>query len=133
MRTSLFLDRALLPDGWASDVRITVEDGVISAVETGASPAAGEAREALGFAGVPNLHSHAFQRAMAGLAERRGPARDSFWTWREVMYRFLDRLDPDAVEAIAAWAFTEMLEAGFTAVGEFHYLHHAPDGRPYAK
>jgi formiminoglutamate deiminase len=69
---------------------------------------------------------------MAGLAERRGDAADSFWTWREVMYRFLDRLDPDAIEAIAAWAFTEMLEAGFTAVGEFHYLHHAPDGRPYA-
>jgi formiminoglutamate deiminase len=69
---------------------------------------------------------------MAGLAERRGDAADSFWTWREVMYRFLDLLDPDAVEAIAAWAFAEMLEAGFTAVGEFHYLHHAPDGRPYA-
>jgi formiminoglutamate deiminase len=82
--------------------------------------------------GLPNLHSHSFQRGMAGLAERRGDAADSFWTWREVMYRFLDRLDPNAVEAIAAWAFAEMLEAGFTAVGEFHYLHHAPDGRPYA-
>jgi formiminoglutamate deiminase len=68
---------------------------------------------------------------MAGLAERRGDAPDSFWTWREVMYRFLDRLSPDDTEAIAAWAFAEMLEAGFTAVGEFHYLHHAPDGRPY--
>src|SRR5262249_10958271 len=82
--------------------------------------------------GLPNLHSHAFQRGMAGLAERRGPTMDSFWTWREVMYRFLDRLTPDDVEAIAAFTYMEMLEAGFTTVGEFHYLHHDVDGRPYA-
>jgi formimidoylglutamate deiminase len=132
MQTTLFLDRALLPDGWASDVRITSEAGLITAVETGAAPRSGEAREALGLPGVPNLHSHAFQRAMAGLAERRGPAADSFWTWREVMYRFLARLGPDDVEAIAAYAFADMLEAGFTAVAEFHYLHHSPDGSPYA-
>lgn len=132
MQTSLFLDRALLPDGWASDVRIIHENGLITAVETGAAPATGEAREAFGIPGLPNLHSHAFQRAMAGLAERRGPAADSFWTWREVMYRFLERLNPDQVEAIAAYAFADMLEAGFTAVAEFHYLHHAPDGGPYA-
>src|SRR5205814_43922 len=72
-----------------------------------------------------------FQRGMAGLAEVRGPADDDFWTWREVMYRFLDRLTPDHVEAIAAQACVEMLQQGFTRVGEFHYLHHAPDGRPY--
>ena len=81
---------------------------------------------------MPNLHSHAFQRGMAGLAEIRGPANDSFWTWREVMYRFLERLTPEDVEAIAASAYMQMLEAGFTAVGEFHYLHHDPDGTPYA-
>ncbi len=69
---------------------------------------------------------------MAGLAERRGPLADSFWTWREVMYRFLGQLSPDDVEAITAFAYMEMLEAGFTAVGEFHYLHHDIDGRPYA-
>ncbi|NBB17492.1 formimidoylglutamate deiminase [Caulobacter sp. SLTY] len=132
MRTSLFLDRALLPHGWASDVRITHENGLITTVETGAAPATGETREAFGIPGMPNLHSHAFQRAMAGLAERRGPAADSFWTWREVMYRFLERLGPDQVEAIAAYAFADMLEAGFTAVAEFHYLHHSPDGSPYA-
>ena len=80
---------------------------------------------------MPNLHCHAFQKGMAGLAERRGPAHDSFWTWREVMYRFLRVLSPDDVEAIAAYAYMEMLEAGFTAVGEFHYLHHDPEGRPY--
>ncbi|HET7409667.1 MAG TPA: formimidoylglutamate deiminase, partial [Paracoccaceae bacterium] len=79
-----------------------------------------------------NLHSHTFQRAMAGMTEARGPAgRDSFWTWRELMYRFLDRLGPDEIEAIAALVFVEMLEAGYAAVAEFHYLHHAPGGAPY--
>ena len=81
--------------------------------------------------GLPNLHSHAFQRAMAGLTERRGAEADSFWTWREQMYRFVERLTPDDLEAIAAQAYMEMLEAGFTWVAEFHYLHHQPDGRPY--
>ena len=81
--------------------------------------------------GLPNLHSHAFQRAMAGLTERRGTEIDSFWTWREQMYRFVERLTPDDLEAIAAYAYMEMLEAGFTWVAEFHYLHHQPDGRPY--
>lgn len=81
--------------------------------------------------GLPNLHSHAFQRAMAGLTERRGSESDSFWTWREQMYRFVERLTPDDLEAIAAQAYMEMLEAGFTWVAEFHYLHHQPDGRPY--
>ena len=81
--------------------------------------------------GLPNLHSHAFQRAMAGLTERRGAEADSFWTWREQMYRFVERLTPDDLEAIAALAYMEMLEAGFTWVAEFHYLHHQPDGRPY--
>ena len=82
---------------------------------------------------LSNLHSHTFQRAMAGLAERRGPSgRDCFWTWREIMYRFLDLLDPDDIEAIAAFAFMEMQEAGFSAVAEFHYLHNQPGGAPYA-
>jgi formimidoylglutamate deiminase len=81
---------------------------------------------------LTNLHSHAFQRAMAGMTEARGPdPEDSFWTWRRLMYRFLDRLDPDQVEAIAALVYVEMLEAGYASVGEFHYLHHAPGGAPY--
>jgi formiminoglutamate deiminase len=123
---------ALLLEGWRENVILEVADGLIRAITADAAP--GDARRIPGAAvpGLPNLHSHSFQRGMAGLAERRGPSPDSFWTWREVMYRFLDRLDPDAVEAIAAYAFVEMLEAGFTIVGEFHYLHHAPDGRPYA-
>ena len=81
---------------------------------------------------MPNLHCHAFQKGMAGLAERRGPVGDSFWTWREVMYRFSAQLTPDDVEAIAAYAYMQMLETGYTNVGEFHYLHHDPAGRPYA-
>ena len=80
-----------------------------------------------------NLHSHAFQRAMAGLAEVRGKDADTFWTWRETMYRFALMMSPDDVEAVAAQLYVEMLEAGFAAVAEFHYLHHAPDGSPYAR
>ena len=81
---------------------------------------------------MPNLHSHAFQRAMAGLTQRAGPEGDSFWAWRELMYRFLARLTPDDVEAIATRLYIEMLEAGYTSVAEFHYLHHDPAGKPYA-
>lgn len=83
--------------------------------------------------GMPNLHSHAFQRAMAGLAERRGPGDDSFWTWRETMYGFAERIDPGSLQAIAAQLYVEMLKAGYTQVCEFHYLHHQPDGTPYAQ
>lgn len=82
--------------------------------------------------GIANLHSHAFQRAMAGLAERMTDPSDSFWTWRETMYRMAARFDPDTLRAVAAQLYVEMLEAGYTAVCEFHYLHHAPDGTPYA-
>jgi formiminoglutamate deiminase len=128
---AFFFDHALLPAGWAHDVRIDVSDGTIVAVQPG-SPADGAERIAgVALPGLPNLHCHAFQRAMAGLAERRGAA-DSFWSWRAVMYGFLAALTPDDVEAIAAFAYMEMLESGFTAVGEFHYLHHDVDGRPFA-
>ena len=82
--------------------------------------------------GMPNLHSHAFQRAMAGLTQKAGPEGDSFWAWRELMYRFLARLTPDDVEAIATQLYVEMLQAGYTSVAEFHYLHHDPQGKPYA-
>jgi formiminoglutamate deiminase len=128
----LFFDHALLPSGWARDVRLAVDDGNVVAVAAGGRADGAERLPSIAIPGVPNLHCHAFQRGMAGLAERRGPQADSFWTWREVMYRFLEQLSPDDVEAIAAFAYMEMLEAGFTAVGEFHYLHHDLDGRPYA-
>jgi len=122
---------ALLPTGWAQDVRIDVApDGMIRAVTAGA-PVPADAHDLL-LPAPANLHSHAFQRAMAGLTETRGPdPRDSFWTWRRQMYRFLDRLTPDDVEAIAALVFMEMLEAGYASVAEFHYLHHGVGGQPY--
>ena len=130
---SLWFETALLPGGWASSVRILHEGGMIFGVEAGAKAKAGDERGAVAAPGLCNLHSHAFQRGMAGLAETRGPAGDDFWTWRAVMYRFVDRLGPGEVEAIAALAYAEMLESGFTRVGEFHYLHHDVDGRPYAE
>ncbi len=120
---------ALLPEGWARDVQIEVAEGRIAQVWRD-RPAPG-AHACLLPAPV-NLHSHAFQRAMAGLTERRTAGRESFWTWRDLMYRFVERLDPDQVEAIAAFAQVEMAEAGYAAVAEFHYLHHGTEGRPYA-
>ncbi|MEP9347928.1 formimidoylglutamate deiminase [Xanthobacter sp. KR7-225] len=128
---SLWFARALLPGGWAGRVRLRLAAGRICAIEANVDPAGQDERHGPAVPGLPNLHSHAFQRAMAGRAEARGPGADSFWTWREAMYRFVDRLDADDVEAIAALAFMEMLESGFTRVGEFHYLHHAPDGTAY--
>ena len=135
----LFATRALLPEGWASDVLFEIDaDGALVAVTPNQAAPAG-VRRARGpvLPGMPNLHSHAFQRAMAGLAERAGQAgtpgeADSFWTWRQAMYGFVGRLTPAQNEAIAAQLYVEMLKAGYTAVGEFHYLHHDPDGRPYA-
>lgn len=128
----LWFESALLPDGWARRVRITGNDGVISSVEPEVEPAEEDERHAVAIAGLPNLHSHAFQRAIAGLTERRGPGEDSFWTWRELMYRFVQRMDPDQLEAVTALAFAQMLEAGFTRVGEFHYLHQDKSGVPFA-
>ncbi len=124
--------KALLPAGWATDVRVSVAAGTIDAVDVGATAQPGDECVAILVPGMPNLHSHAFQRGMAGLTERRGASADSFWTWRETMYRFAAAMSPDQMEAVATLLYIEMLEAGFTQVGEFHYLHHAPDGRPYA-
>ena len=129
---SLWFKTALLPQGWAEHVRLTVAGGRIAAVETGAAPAADDERHGAAVPGLCNVHSHAFQRGMAGLTEFRGPTADDFWTWRALMYRFLDRITPDDVETIAAQAYVEMLQTGFTRVGEFHYLHHDPMGAPYA-
>jgi formiminoglutamate deiminase len=130
MASRFHLELALLPEGWRRDVVIRIDHGVIDSVE---EPDGRPAERISGVVvpGLPNLHSHAFQRAMAGLTERRGSDTDSFWTWREAMYRFVERLSPDDLEAIAAFTYMEMLEAGFTTVAEFHYLHHRPDGTPY--
>ena len=123
--------QALLTGGWAEDVRISLDGGRITALETGRAAAPGDERHDTIVAGMPNLHSHAFQRGMAGLAEMRGPGSDSFWSWRTVMYRFALSMTPDDVEAVAGQLYVEMLEAGFTRVGEFHYLHHDKDGGHY--
>jgi formimidoylglutamate deiminase len=130
-------NRALLPEGWADDVVIAVEGGVIAGIGVGEPcPPFTDRLAGVAIPGVPNLHSHAHQRAMAGLTERSGPSErglsDSFWTWRQTMYRLVQVLDPDDLQAVATQAYVEMLQAGYTHVAEFHYLHHGPDGQPYA-
>ena len=150
-------DTALLPGGWASDVLLDVDaDGFFRTVRPGAAgggsgqieaseevaglaasddgaPLPGEPQRVRGVVvpGMPNLHSHAFQRGMAGLGERGSSRQDTFWSWRELMYRFLQRLRPEHVEAVAAQLYVEMLRAGYTSVAEFHYLHHGRGGERY--
>ena len=133
---ALFAADALLPTGWARDVLIEWNtDGTLTGVRphsgqghTSGAPRAGGPV----LPGTANLHSHAFQRAFAGLAEVRAAGDDSFWTWRERMYQVAGAITPETLEAIATWLFVEMLEGGFTSVCEFHYLHHDERGRPYA-
>jgi formimidoylglutamate deiminase len=130
---SLFCETALLPQGWRRNVRISLRGGLIDTVTPDAACMPADERAAIVVPGMPNVHSHAFQRAMAGLAERAGPhGTDDFWSWRELMYRFLARVEPEDLETIAAYAYADMLEAGFTSVGEFHYLHRTPAGDLYA-
>ena len=130
---SLFAEQALLPTGWARNVLLQWNAaGQLAAVAPGAER--GHAPVAPGpvIPGMPNLHSHAFQRAFAGLTEYRAASQDSFWSWRDLMYRFAARITPESLEAIATWLYVEMLEAGYTSVCEFHYVHHDADGTPYA-
>jgi len=129
--TSLHAKKALTPDGWRDNVRISIGNGRIAAIDIGVTAEIGDDSHAIVIPAMPNLHSHAFQRAMAGLAEVRGPAHDSFWSWRTVMYKFALSMTPDDIEAVAAQLYVEMLEAGFSRVGEFHYVHHDRDGRAY--
>ena len=131
MQVTLWFEAALVAGDWQENVRLTVADGTVARVESGVAAAPGDERGAVGIPGLANVHSHAFQRGMSGLAEVRGPAADSFWTWREIMYHFLDRLTPEDMEAIAAQAYVEMLESGFVRVGEFHYVHHDCAGKSY--
>jgi formimidoylglutamate deiminase len=130
---ALFAEHALLPDGWARNVRLSWDDaGVLTEVKAGTGAKGGLARAAGPvLPGMPNLHSHAFQRAMAGLTEYRAPGENDFWSWRTLMYRFALQLRPEELEAIATQLYIEMLKCGYTSVCEFHYLHHDPQGRPY--
>ncbi|WP_425404027.1 formimidoylglutamate deiminase [Hwanghaeella sp.] len=128
----LFAPSLMTPNGWRSNSVIRIEDGWITAIEAADHPPNG-AEKAAGpvLPGMPNLHSHAFQRAMAGLTERWGSPTDSFWSWRDLMYRFVARLTPDDIRAVALQLYIECLKQGYTAVAEFHYLHNQPDGLPY--
>ena len=131
--TALFAKSALLPTGWAENVRLSIDAaGTLTAVESSTAPGDAERLAGPVLPGMPNLHSHAFQRAMAGLTERASATGDDFWSWREAMYRFLAVLEPEDVRAIAAQLYLDMVKAGYTGVAEFHYLHHGRDGRPYA-
>ncbi|OZI77652.1 formimidoylglutamate deiminase [Bordetella genomosp. 12] len=130
---ALFAAHALLPDGWARDVRLEWDAaGRLTSVQAGVSAGATPRADGPLLPAMPNLHSHAFQRALAGLTEYRGQARDSFWSWRTLMYQFANRLDPQSLEDIATWLYVEMLQAGYGSTCEFHYVHHDADGRPYA-
>ncbi len=123
----VFAQKALLPAGWADDVRFGIDGDRFGTIETGLKPASEDVRVGFAIPGLTNAHSHAFQRALAGHTEQRSPAgRDDFWTWRKRMYELAGRVDADGLYAIARQAYTEMLEAGYTAVAEFHYLHRQP-------
>ena len=136
--STLFATDALLPTGWARNVLLNWNpSGQLIEVRSEVDPQSGEAQDAARatgpvIPGMPNLHSHAFQRAFGGLTEFRGQAQDSFWSWRNLMYGFANRISPEGLEAIATWLYLEMLEAGYTSVCEFHYVHHDIGGKPYA-
>jgi len=131
---SLFAADALLPTGWARNVLLQWDGAgrLTHIAADAAAPAGTPVAAGPVIPGMPNLHSHAFQRAFAGLTEYRGESQDSFWSWRNLMYRFAARITPESLEAIATWLYVEMLEAGYTSVCEFHYVHHNQDGTPYA-
>ncbi|CAO97267.1 formimidoylglutamate deiminase [Erwinia tasmaniensis] len=130
--TRFFAPRALMADGWQHNVLIDVDaQGFISATTANAGPQDAQRLNGSVLPAMANLHSHAFQRAMAGLAEVAGHPQDSFWTWRELMYRMVAQLTPEQVGAIATHLYVDMLKGGYTQVAEFHYLHHQPDGQPY--
>ena len=125
--TTVFAKKALLPAGWAANVRIKVASGVIAAIEADSAPMPADTAVGFVIPGLCNSHSHAFQRALAGHTEQRAPAgRDNFWSWRERMYELAGRVDADALTAIACQAYCEMLSSGYTSVAEFHYLHSDP-------
>ncbi len=131
---SLFARHALLPEGWRRNVRLAWNQvGELTGVQADSTFSAGEASAEYVLPGMVNLHSHTFQRALGGLTEKAGDGPDSFWTWRDLMYRFARHITPEHIEAIAAQLFAECLRYGYTAVCEFHYVHRAPDGTFYAR
>jgi len=137
-KQTLFAEHAYLPGGWRRDVLLEWDvDGNLTTVEPDTRDVPASVARAAGpvMPGMPNLHSHAFQRAMAGLTEYRASsatgATDNFWSWRDLMYRFAARISPEGLASVAQWLYIEMLKAGYTSVCEFHYVHHTPDGGRY--
>lgn len=130
--SDFFAQHALLPDGWRQNVKITIgEDGTFAAITPDSPPPAGAEQLACVVPPMPNLHSHAFQRAMSGLGEKRTNPDDTFWTWRKLMYQLAHRITPEQMHTIAAYLYAEMLCAGYTQVAEFHYLHNTQEGTHY--
>lgn len=130
----LHLETAFLANGWANDVLLSIDDnGVITDIttDTPASVASAEHVSGIAIPGMVNVHSHAFQRAFAGLSEFRTGEHDSFWTWRKLMYDFVEKLTPEQIYETAFGLYSELKQFGYTWVGEFHYVHNAPDGKPY--
>ena len=130
--SDFYADAVCLPHGWQTDVGFGISSGCVSTLTSDSTNADGGNSGRFVLPGMPNLHSHAFQRAMAGLAERQAGGEENFWSWRETMYAFAGSINPDDLRAIATQLYVEMLKAGYTHVCEFHYLHHQPDGKPYA-
>lgn len=130
--TVLYAEQLLTVDGWLASARLHLVGGRIDTIQAGVPAEAGDERHAVIVPAMSNLHSHAFQRGMAGLAEVRAADADNFWSWRDTMYRFASRMSPAQLQAVAAQAYVEMLEAGYCRVGEFHYLHHDVEGRRFA-
>jgi formimidoylglutamate deiminase len=126
------IESALLPQGWVRDAIVSVSDaGIVTQIGFGAPPPGAERIAGIAVPGMPNAHSHAFQRAMAGATEYRLSARDSFWTWRQAMYALANRIEPEELETVATQLFVEMLKAGYTSVAEFHYLHRRTNATAY--
>src|ERR1700675_2117906 len=129
------LQSAFLSQGWARDVIVSVSDeGFITGIHAAPAaepPAGAEGIDGIVVPGMPNAHSHAFQRAMAGNTEYRLSARDSFWTWRRAMYALANRIAPYDLQILATQLFVEMLKAGYTSVAEFHYLHRQTTAATY--
>ena len=128
---NIFSQRARLADAWAENVRLTISDGQIEKIRIGVKPENADIKVDTLLPALANLHSHSFQRAMAGMTEYRSAGRENFWTWRELMYRFLDHLTPEDISTIAALTFMEMQKSGYASVGEFHYIHHQKSGHAY--
>jgi len=128
---TIFAKRARTPDGWVHNLRLTHDDGRITAMQVGAPAQAGDVSVDTLLPSLGNLHSHSFQRAMAGMTEVRAAGKDSFWTWRTLMYQFVEHVTPEQYQSIAALVFMEMQEAGYASVGEFHYVHHQASGARY--